>query len=87
MRLLVKDPDGESLSAASTPSQFLGEAALTIVCTINWCPSPIVQNQTPYDQLFGSSPSYDLLRVFGYVCFVSFMILKKNKIDTSKDSK
>ena len=28
--------------AASTPSQFLGEAALTAIYTINWCPSPIV---------------------------------------------
>ena len=28
--------------AASTPSQFWGEAALTAVYTINRCPSPIV---------------------------------------------
>ena len=56
--------------ANSTPSQFWGEAALTAVYTINRCPSPIVQNQTPYDLLFGSSPSYDLLRVFRRVCFV-----------------
>ena len=56
--------------AASTSAQFWGEAALTAVYTINRCPSPIVQNQTPYDMLFGSSPSYDLLRIFGCVCFV-----------------
>ena len=56
--------------AASTPSQFWGEAALTVVYTINRCPSPIDQNQTPYDMLFGSSPSYDLLRVFRCVCCV-----------------
>ena len=54
----------------STPSQFWGEPALTAVYTINRCPSPIVQNQTPYDMLFGSSPSYELLKVFGCVCFV-----------------
>ena len=29
---------------AYTPTQFLGEAALTAVYTINRCPSPIVQN-------------------------------------------
>ena len=40
--------------AASTPSQFWGEAALTVVYTINMCPSPIVKNQTPYDLLFDS---------------------------------
>ena len=50
--------------AASTPSPFWGEAVLTAVYTINRCPSPIDQNQTLYDLLFGSSPSYDLLRVF-----------------------
>ena len=55
---------------ASTPCQFWGEAALTAVYTINRCPSPIVHNQTPYDSLFGSSPSHDLVRVFGCVYFV-----------------
>ena len=35
--------------AASTPSQFWGEATLTVIYTINRCPSPIVHNQTPYD--------------------------------------
>ena len=44
---------------------FEGKLLLLPVYTINWCPSPIVHNQTPYDMLFGSSPSYDLLRVFG----------------------
>ena len=48
--------------AASTPSQFWGEAALTAVYTINRCPSPIVHNHTPCDMLFDYSPSYDLLR-------------------------
>ena len=65
---------------ASTPSQFWGKAALTIVYTINLCPSPIVQNQTPYDMLFGSSPSYDLLRVFACVCFVLLQYHERNKL-------
>ena len=66
--------------AASTPSQFWGEAALTAVYTINRCPSSIVQYQTPYDLLFGSSPSYDLLRVFGCVCFVLLQDHERNKL-------
>ena len=49
--------------------------------TINWCP-PIVQNQTPYDMLFGSSPSYDLLRVFGCVCFVLLQGHERNKLQS-----
>ena len=68
--------------AASTPSQFWGEAALTVVYTINRCPSPIVQNQTPYDLLFGSSPSYDLLRAFGCVCFVLLQDHERNKLQS-----
>ena len=68
--------------AASTPSQFWGETAFTAVYTINRCPSPIVHNQTPYDLLFGSSPSYDLLRVFGCVCFVLLQDHERNKLQS-----
>ena len=67
---------------ASTPSQFWGEAALTAVYTINRCPTPIVQNQTPYDMLFGSSLSYDLLTVFGCVCFVLLQDHERNKLQS-----
>ena len=68
--------------AASTHSQFWTEAALTAVYTINRSPSPIVQNQTPYDTLFGSSPSYDLLRVFGCVRFVLLQDHERNKLQS-----
>ena len=68
--------------AASTSSQFQGEVALTAIYTINWCPSSIAQNQTPYDLLFGSSPSYDLLRVFGCVCFVLLHDQERNKLQS-----
>ena len=66
--------------AASTSTQFWGEAALTAVYTINRCPSPIIQNQTPYDLLFGSSPSYDSLRVFGCVYVVFLQDHERNKL-------
>ena len=66
--------------AASTPSQFWEEAGLTAVYTINRCPYPISQNQTPYDMLFGSSPSYDLLKVFGCICFVLLQDHERNKL-------
>ena len=68
--------------AATTPSSFWGEAALTAVYTINRCPSPIIKNQTPYGLLFGSSPSYDLLRVFGCVCFVLLHEHERNKLQS-----
>ena len=68
-----------TIISASTPSQFWGEATLTAVYTINRCPFPIVQNQTPYDMLFGSSPSYDLHRVFGLSVLFFFKIMKETK--------
>uniref|UniRef100_A0A2N9ILM3 Integrase catalytic domain-containing protein n=1 Tax=Fagus sylvatica TaxID=28930 RepID=A0A2N9ILM3_FAGSY len=37
-------------NAASTPASFWGEAALTVVYTINRCPSPVIQNTTPYER-------------------------------------
>ena len=71
-----------TIIAASTPTQFWGETALTAVYTINRCPSPIVQNQTPYDPLFGSFPSYDSLRVFGCVWFVLLQDHERNKLQS-----
>ena len=37
---------------------------------------------TLYDLLFGSFPSYDLLRVFGCVCFVPLQDHEKNKLQS-----
>ena len=68
--------------SASTPSQFWEEDVLTDIYTINRCPSPIVQNQTPYDMLFGSSPFYDLLKVFGCVCFILLHDHERNKLQS-----
>ena len=67
---------------ASILSQFWEEATFTVVYTINRCPSPIVQNQTPYDLLFCSSPSYDLLRVFGCVCFTLLHDHERKKLQS-----
>ena len=68
----------------STDPRNLGrqKTALTAVYTINQCPSSIVQNQTPYDLLFGSSSSYDLLRVFRCVCFVPLHYHERNKLQS-----
>ena len=55
------------LLSAKVPTPFWGEAA---VHAINHISSPVIQNQTPYDRLFGSPPDYHHLRSFGFVCFV-----------------
>ena len=67
-------------NVASTPASFWGEAVLTAMYTINQCPSPVVQNTTPYERLFGTAPNYNLLKVFGYVCFVFLQPHKRIKL-------
>ena len=37
---------------AKVPAFFLGKAALHVVHAINRIPSPIIQNQTPYEHVF-----------------------------------
>ena len=41
------------LLSTKVPAPFLGEAALHVVYAINRIPSPVIQNQTPYEHLFG----------------------------------
>ena len=44
--------------STKVPAPFRGEAALNAVHTINRIPSTVIQNQTPYERLFGSPPDY-----------------------------
>ena len=46
---------------------------------INRCSSPILSDQTPYEQLFGTPPNYSPLKVFGYVHF-GLVVFLENKI-------
>jgi hypothetical protein len=47
------------------PLKFWDEAFLTAVFLINRLPSKIINNDTPYERLFGTSPDYTFLRSFG----------------------
>jgi hypothetical protein len=58
------------LIPASCPEHFFGEAALTVVYTINHLPSSALQNVSPFERLYGTPPSYFSLRFFGCACFV-----------------
>ena len=58
------------LLSTKVPAPFWGEAALHVVHTINCIPSPVIQNQAPYERLFGSPLDYHHLRSFGFACFV-----------------
>jgi transposase InsO family protein len=67
-------------NVASTPASFWGEAAFTAVYIINRYPSPVIQNTTPYERLFGTAPNYSLLKVFGCVCFVLLQPHERTKL-------
>ena len=69
------------LLSAKVPAPFWGEAALHAVHTINRIPSPVIQNQTPYERLFGSPPDYHHLRSFGSACFVLLQPHEHNKLE------
>ena len=56
--------------SAKAPAPFWGEVALHAVHAINHIPSPVIQNQTPYEHLFGSSPDYHHLHSFDSACFI-----------------
>ena len=51
------------------------------VHAINRIPSLVIQNQTPYERLFGSPPDYHHLHSFGLACFVLFQPHEYNKLE------
>ena len=56
------------------------ETALIAVYTISRFPSSILHNQSPFECLYGTPPSYSSLGVFGCVCFVLLQPHKHSKL-------
>ena len=56
---------------AALPLSFWGECVLTAAHIINRTPTPLLGGKTPCDLLYSRPPSYDMLRVFGCLCFAS----------------
>ena len=56
---------------SNVPLFFWGDCVLTTVHLINRVPSKSLGNKSPYEMLFHSPPSYDHLKCFGCLCFVS----------------
>ena len=52
---------------------------LTVTHLINLTPSIILNNQTPYHDLFQKPPTYNYLRVFGCLCFASTITNNRGK--------
>ncbi|KAJ4769875.1 Retroelement pol polyprotein-like [Rhynchospora pubera] len=52
------------------PLEFWGECVLTASHLINRTPTPLLENKTPYEVLFGKPPSYNSMRIFGCLCYI-----------------
>ena len=69
------------LLSTKVPAPFWGEAALHAVFAINRIPSPIIQNQTPYECLFRSPPNYHHLHSIDSACFILLQPHEHNKLE------
>lgn len=55
------------LNNAKLPYAFWDEA--TAAYLINRLPSPVLNNLSPFEKLFGKQPNYAFLKVFGCACY------------------
>ncbi|CAL8150570.1 unnamed protein product [Prunus armeniaca] len=56
---------------AHLPLRFWAECVLTVVHLINRLPPPLLSQQTPFERLYGKTPSYSHLKVFGCLAYAT----------------
>ena len=69
------------LSHASMPKSYWTYALSTAVYLINRMPTPVLSLKTPHECLFGTSPNFQKLKVFGCLCFPWLKPYAKHKLD------
>jgi len=63
------------------PLKFWDEAFNTAVFIINCLPSKVIDDQTPYERLFGSPPDYTFLRTFGCAVWPNLRPYNSKKLE------
>ena len=53
------------------PSNFWFYAINHAVYLINRVPSPIIENKTPFELLYNKVPNFEMLKIFGCLCYAS----------------
>ena len=65
---------------SNVPLEFWGECVLIAVYLINWIPTPLLSNKSPFEVLYNCPPSLANLWVFGCECYVT-NVHPKQKFD------
>ncbi|GKV47833.1 hypothetical protein SLEP1_g54692 [Rubroshorea leprosula] len=67
---------------ANLPLKFWGECVLTAAYLINLTPTPVLSGLTPFEKLFGKTPGYSHLKVFGCLCYAHNHTKNRGKFDS-----
>lgn len=69
------------LAQANLPMAYWGSAFCSAVHLINHLPTHVLKGHSPYQRLFGHTPTYDHFRVFGCCCFQYLQPFVTHKLD------
>jgi hypothetical protein len=68
------------LSHAHMPLRYWDDAFQTACYLINRLPTPVIQNQSPFEKLFNCAPDYLFLKTFGCACWPNLRPYNSHKL-------
>jgi len=68
------------LIGASMSASYWVDAVYAAVYTVNWLPTSILQNKSPFEVLFKKMPNYNFIKPLGCACFPTFVASSSNKL-------